>query len=80
MELQTTAIPIGYNEADCKGMSKEQLIDDICATVKEHLTNEITKPIKCNVILIYNSMINLNGKYDSKGVGQRRKQSRNRNN
>ncbi len=77
MELQDTIIPISYNADDCNELSAAELINDICDTLKQKLTEEIiNKPVKCNIVLVYTSLINsLDGDNDSKGMGFRGQQS-----
>jgi len=71
-DLQTVPYVIAYDEKDCIGFALPELIQDIGESVKKRLVNEIkNKPLKCNVTITFNSIIEEEpyGDNDSKSLG-----------
>lgn len=77
IRLQDTSYTVGYEIEDINSIT--ELIEDIGESVKKRLTPEIKhKPLKCNITIVYSSIIedNLNGDIESESLGHAGEQSR----
>jgi len=53
-EIDAKTIVVHYQKSDCKELSIEEMINDLCTTLKQELNQKISfKPKQCSIIINY---------------------------